>query len=83
MDATNATIQQLVPIFQDVFDDDSLTIHATTTAEDVDGWDSLAHIRLIVSIEKAFSMRFSAAEISALQNVGDMVTLILKKRAID
>lgn len=83
MDATNATIQQLVPIFQDVFDDDSLTILATTTAEDVDGWDSLAHIRLIVSIEKAFSMRFSAAEISALQNVGDMVTLILKKRAID
>lgn len=83
MDATNAMIQQLVPIFQDVFDDDSLTIYATTTAEDVDGWDSLAHIRLIVSIEKAFSMRFTAAEISELQNVGEMVNLILKKRAID
>jgi acyl carrier protein len=83
MDATNNMIQQLVPIFQDVFDDDSLAILATTTADDIDGWDSLAHIRLIVSIEKAFSMRFSAAEISTLQNVGDMANLILKKRASD
>lgn len=81
MDTTNTTIQQLVPIFQDVFDDDSLSILATTTADDVDGWDSLAHIRLIVSIEKVFSMRFSAAEISTLENVGDMANLILKKRA--
>ena len=80
MDATNNMIQQLVPIFQDVFDDDRLTIQATTTADDVDGWDSLAHIRLIVSIEKVFSLRFSAAEISGLQNVGDMAILLLQKR---
>ena len=78
-DAVNNTLQRLVPIFQDVLDDDSLAIDATTTAQDVDGWDSLAHIRLVVSIEKAFSLRFSAAEISELQNVGDMVALIVKK----
>ena len=76
----NNTLQQLVPIFQDVLDDDSLAIDATTTAQDVDGWDSLAHIRLVVSIEKAFSLRFSAAEISELQNVGDMAALIVKKQ---
>ena len=79
-DAVNNTLQQLVPIFQDVLDDDSLVIDATTTAQDVDGWDSLAHIRLVVSIEKAFTLRFSAAEISELQNVGDMAALIVKKQ---
>ena len=79
-DAVNNTLQQLVPIFQDVLDDDSLAIDATTTARDVDGWDSLAHIRLVVSIEKAFSLRFSAAEIAELQNVGDMAALIVKKQ---
>jgi len=79
-DAVNNTLQQLVPIFQDVLDDDSLAIDATTTAQDVAGWDSLAHIRLVVSIEKAFSLRFSAAEISELQNVGDMAALIVKKQ---
>lgn len=78
--AVNNTLQQLVPIFQDVLDDDRLAIDATTTAQDVDGWDSLAHIRLVVSIEKAFSLRFSAAEISELQNVGDMAALIVKKQ---
>ena len=79
-DAVNDTLQRLVPIFQDVLDDDGLAIDATTTAQDVDGWDSLAHIRLVVSIEKAFSLRFSAAEISELQNVGDMAALIVKKQ---
>lgn len=79
-DAVNNTLLRLVPIFQDVLDDDSLAIDATTTAQDVDGWDSLAHIRLVVSIEKAFSLRFSAAEISELQNVGDMAALIVKKQ---
>ena len=79
-DAVIKTLQRLAPIFQDVLDDDSLAIDATTTAQDVEGWDSLAHIRLVVSIEKAFSLRFSAAEISELQNVGDMAALIVKKQ---
>lgn len=72
--------EQLNSVFQDVFDDDDLIVEATTTAQDVDGWNSLAHIRLVVSIEKAFKLRFSAAEISSLKNVGDMATLILRKR---
>ena len=72
--------EQLNSVFQDVFDDDDLIAEAATTAQDVDGWNSLAHIRLVVSIEKAFKLRFSAAEISSLKNVGDMATLILRKR---
>jgi acyl carrier protein len=72
--------EQLTEVFRDVFDDDELVIDATTTAQDVDGWNSLAHIRLVVSIEKAFKLRFSAAEIGNLKNVGDMVELILLKQ---
>ena len=43
--------EQLTEVFRDVFDDDELVIDATTTAQDVEGWNSLAHIRLVVSIE--------------------------------
>jgi acyl carrier protein len=78
-DSLQGVIQQLSGIFEDVFDDDSIIVNEDTVAADVDGWDSLAHIRLIVSIEKAFRLRFSAAEIAALQNVGDMAALIQKK----
>jgi acyl carrier protein len=73
-------IEQLLPIFRNVFDDDDLVINASTTAQDIDGWDSLAHIRLIVAIEKFFGIRFSAAEISDVENVGQMVVLILSKQ---
>jgi acyl carrier protein len=73
--------RQLNLVFQDVFDDDQVEVNTTTTAEDIDGWNSLAHIRLMVSIEKAFKLRFSAAEISSLKNVGDMALLIARKQA--
>lgn len=76
-----AIIERLTPIFRDVLDDDDLVITPATKAEDVDGWDSLAHIRLVVSIEKALGMRFTAEEVSSLQNVGDLATLIIKKQA--
>ncbi len=72
---------QLTPIFHDVMDDESLVISPETNSETVDDWDSLAHIRLVVSIEKAFQMKFSAGEISELKNVGELVTLIMKKKA--
>ncbi|MEC7595659.1 MAG: acyl carrier protein [Pseudomonadota bacterium] len=74
----NEVMGLLNPIFRDVFDDDELVITANTTAKDIDGWDSLTHIRLVISIEKAFDLRFTAAEISALENVGEMVELIVR-----
>ena len=76
----HAIVEKLTPIFQDVFDNDGLTISESTTAKDVDGWDSLAHIRLVVSIEKAFGIRFSADEISNLENIGALAEIILKKQ---
>jgi|APCry1669189567_1035234.scaffolds.fasta_scaffold00401_14 acyl carrier protein len=77
----NLIIEQLIHIFRDVFDDEDLVIGAPTSAEDVDGWDSLANIRLMISIEKVLGIQFSAAEISGLNNVGEMARLILKKQA--
>lgn len=76
----NNTMDHLVPIFRDVFDDDELTLTAKTTADDIDGWDSLAHIRLVIAIEKSLKLSFSAAEISEAQNVGEFVDLILSKQ---
>ena len=74
----NAVMGSLYPIFRDVFDDDEIVIDANTTANDIDGWDSLTHIRLVISIEKALDLRFTAAEISELENVGEMVELIVR-----
>ena len=67
---------RLTEIFEDVFDEDSMTITPELSAKDVAGWDSLTHIRLLLSIEKAFKIKFTTSEIGKLQNVGDLVTLI-------
>ena len=77
---TQSIINELTPIFRNVFDDDELIIEEKTTAPDIEGWDSLAHIRLMVTIEKAFGLRFTAAEVADLNDVGDMARLILKKQ---
>jgi acyl carrier protein len=71
---------RLTQIFEDVFDEDSIQVTPELSAKDVDGWDSLAHIRLILTIERAFKIKFSTSEIGKLQNVGELVTLI-KARA--
>jgi len=67
---------RLGEIFEDVFDDDSINATPELTAKDVDGWDSLAHIRLILTIEKTFKIKFSTSEIGKLENVGDLVAII-------
>ncbi len=67
---------RLAEIFQAVFDEDSITVTPELSAKDVDGWDSLTHIRLMLTVEKAFKIKLSVPEIGKLQNVGDLVTLI-------
>lgn len=67
---------RLAKIFEDVFDEESINITPEMTAKDVDGWDSLTHIRLMLSVEKAFRIKFTASEIGKLENVGDLVKLI-------
>lgn len=67
---------RLAEIFRDVFDEDSIAVAPELSAKDVDGWDSLAHIRLMLTIEKAFKIKLSAPEIGKLENVGDLVAMI-------
>ena len=67
---------RLVEVFERVFDDGSIAVTPELSAKDVDGWDSLAHIRLILTVEKAFKIKFSTSEIGKLNNVGDLVKLI-------
>lgn len=74
-----AVYEVLQEIFQDVFDDESIEVCDTTTAADIEEWDSLEQINLIVAIEKQFSIKFNISEVGALQNVGEMVDAILTK----
>jgi acyl carrier protein len=70
---------KLTAIFREVFDDDNLELTPKLTAADVDEWDSLNHIRLVVSVERAFGVSFSAAQVGRLKNVGEFVDLIVAK----
>jgi acyl carrier protein len=71
----------LTDVMRDVFDDDKIVPTAEMTADDVEDWDSLSHIRLIISVEGAFGIRFSTVELGKLKSVGDLVTLIEAKQA--
>jgi acyl carrier protein len=75
----DAIYAKLTAIFHDVFDDESIVVTPELTADDVDEWDSLAHIRLVLAIEKKFNLKFSAAEVGRLKNVGEFVALIQSK----
>jgi acyl carrier protein len=67
---------KLTAIIRDVLDDETITLTRETTAKDVEEWDSLAHISIIVAVEKEFQTRFDLYEIKRLRNVGDMIDLI-------
>lgn len=69
----------LTETMRDVFDNDDVAITPETTAQDVTGWDSQAHVMLIVAIEQRLGIRFRASEYDRLRNVGDFVTLIATK----
>jgi acyl carrier protein len=71
--------ERLTPIFRDVFDDDDLVVHPQLTAKDVAEWDSMSHIRLVLTVERAFGTRFAASEVAGLENVGQFVSLIKRR----
>ena len=70
---------RLSEIFESVFDDDSIQLSPALTAKDVDGWDSLTHIRLMLTVERSFKVKFSTSEIGKLENVGGLAALIKEK----
>lgn len=76
----NEIIVELNKIFEDVIDEGTVSLSLTTTSEDVDGWDSLTHIQLVVGIEKHFNLRFTSEEITNWKNVGDMINCIILRK---
>ena len=69
-------LDELTSLFQQVFDDDELVVTRATTADDVEGWDSLTHVTLMLGIEKRFGIRFKSSQVASLKNVGELVDLV-------
>jgi acyl carrier protein len=72
-------LRELQPIFSDVLDLPGLQLTPESNATNVEGWDSLAHVNLVVAIEKRFKIKFGLGELQTLKNVGEMAALIRRK----
>jgi len=77
----NEVLARVQEIFRDILDEESIILTSETTANDVDEWDSLSHIQLIVAIEKSFKIKFTSREILSWKDVGEMVDNINAKLA--
>lgn len=75
----NGIQEGLTEIFHDIFDDETLVVHRDLTASQVEGWDSLTHVRLLLTAERKFGVRISAAEAGQLQSVGHLMDLLQEK----
>ena len=78
MDRVKIT-ERLNEVFRDVFDNEDITVTDSTTADDIEEWDSLEHISLIAAVEKAFKMRFTMKEVSGMKNVGEMINILCER----
>lgn len=72
---------KLNEVFRDVFDEEDITVTETTTADDIEDWDSLEHINLMAAVEQEFGIKFTMGQIVTMKNVGEMATIILEKLA--
>ena len=75
----NEIYERLNRVFADVFDED-VTVDASTTADDIEDWDSLTHITLISAIEEEFDMKFSMKEVVGMNNVGELAEIVTARR---
>lgn len=80
--ASRNTFEELNKIFRDVFDNDTIAIFETMTAKDLQEWDSLNHINLIVAAERHFKIKFTTQEIMTFQNVGHFANAIEQKLGV-
>ena len=69
-------LERLTPVFQEVFDDDSIELTEEMTAADIEEWDSVEHFNLISEIERVFGMRFTMREVSGMENVGELAEIV-------
>jgi acyl carrier protein len=76
-----STIERLNAVFCMVFDDDTIRIKPETTAPEIDGWDSLSHVNLIVAVESRFGIKFTQKELHTFKSVGDLLRCIDSKSA--
>lgn len=76
---TKEVLAKLQPIFEDVFDEEGMSITRETSAKDIEDWDSLSQIRLTAAIEKSFGIKFAFGELGSLRNVGEMADVICEK----
>ncbi len=74
-----AVFEKLNTIFRDNFDDDGINLTDSTSSEDIEDWDSLEQINLMVAIQDAFGIKFNIDEVNAMKNVGEMADAILNK----
>jgi acyl carrier protein len=70
---------QIQDVFRDVLDNQNIMVNEETTANEVEGWDSLTHIQLIVAIEKCFTIKFSSKEIVQTKNIGELIDIVYEK----
>ena len=70
---------RLNEVFRNMFDDDSIVLNDNTTSDDIEDWDSLEHINLLVSVEQEFNMKFNMNEVTNMKNVGEMVDIIISR----
>ena len=69
--------ERLNTLFREVFDDDEIVVSASTTADDIEDWDSLEHINLVAAVEQEFGIKFTMAQVLNMKDVGEMVGIIL------
>ena len=71
--------EKLNEVFREYFDDEEIELKENTTADDIEDWDSLEHINLIVAVENSFDVKFTMGEVTTMKNVGAMVDIILER----
>lgn len=75
-------VPRLTDIMKDIFDEDDLEYRDSLTADDVEGWDSLSHVRFLVAVENAFGVRFTSGEIDGFKNVGEVVQVLILRATV-
>jgi len=75
----NQILKEKTTIFAEILDDDELVLTSSTIATDVEGWDSLSHVLLVVAVEKHFKIRFSSKEIQSWKNIGELIESVAVK----